>query len=140
MPFMVSFCPFFLHNQPVIVIMWLNGGTLQPSQSIAGVCVCVCVYVCMCVCACGAPALHMCTCRDGGEVSVIDARSYKPKVMGSILDEVIRIFNLPNPSSHTMALRLTQPLTEVTTRNLPGGKEQLVHKANKLTAICEPVV
>jgi hypothetical protein len=26
-----------------------------------------------------------------------------------------------DPSRHTMALRLTQPLTEMSTRNLPGG-------------------
>jgi hypothetical protein len=30
-------------------------------------------------------------------------------------------FNLPNPSSRTMALGSTQPLTEMNTRNLPGG-------------------
>jgi hypothetical protein len=30
-------------------------------------------------------------------------------------------FNLPNPSSRTMALGLTQPLTEMSTRNIPGG-------------------
>jgi hypothetical protein len=30
-------------------------------------------------------------------------------------------FNWPNPSSRTMALGLTQPLTEMSTRNLPGG-------------------
>jgi hypothetical protein len=29
-------------------------------------------------------------------------------------------FSLPNPSSHTMALGLTQPLTEMSTRNLSG--------------------
>jgi hypothetical protein len=33
----------------------------------------------------------------------------------------IFFFNLPNPSSHTMALGSTQPLTEMSTRNLPGG-------------------
>jgi hypothetical protein len=27
----------------------------------------------------------------------------------------------PNPSSRTMALGSTQPLTEMSTRNLPGG-------------------
>jgi hypothetical protein len=32
-------------------------------------------------------------------------------------------FNLPNPSSRTMALVSTQPLTEMSTRNIPGGKE-----------------
>jgi hypothetical protein len=35
-------------------------------------------------------------------------------------DEV-NFFNLPNPSSRTMALGSTQPLTEMSTRNLPGG-------------------
>jgi hypothetical protein len=30
-------------------------------------------------------------------------------------------FNLRNPSSHTMALGSTQPLTEMSTGNLPGG-------------------
>jgi hypothetical protein len=30
-------------------------------------------------------------------------------------------FNLPNPSSRTMALGLTQPLTELSNRNLLGG-------------------
>jgi hypothetical protein len=39
-----------------------------------------------------------------------------------------------------MALGSTQPLTEMSTRNLPGGKEQPVRKADKLTAICEPIV
>jgi hypothetical protein len=36
------------------------------------------------------------------------------KVAGSNSDEVIGFFNLPNPSSHTMALWLIQPLTEMT--------------------------
>jgi hypothetical protein len=31
------------------------------------------------------------------------------------------IFNILNPSSHTMALGSTQPLSEMSTRNLPGG-------------------
>jgi hypothetical protein len=30
-------------------------------------------------------------------------------------------FDLPNPSSRTMALGSTQPLTEMSTRNLRGG-------------------
>jgi hypothetical protein len=45
-------------------------------------------------------------------------------------------FNLPNPSSRTMALGSTQPLTEMSTKNLPGGKAQPA----SLTAICEPIV
>jgi hypothetical protein len=38
-----------------------------------------------------------------------------------IPDEV-DFFNLPNPSSRTMALGSTQPLTEMSSRNIPGGK------------------
>jgi hypothetical protein len=44
------------------------------------------------------------------------------KVAGSITDEVIEFFDLPNPSSRNMVLRSTQPRTEMSTRNLPGGK------------------
>jgi hypothetical protein len=62
------------------------------------------------------------------------------KVAGSIPNEVIGFFNWPNPSSRTMALVLTQPLTEMSTRNLPGGKERPARKANNLTAVCEPTV
>jgi hypothetical protein len=34
----------------------------------------------------------------------------------------VDFFNIPNPSSHTMALGLTQPLTEMSTTNLPDDK------------------
>jgi hypothetical protein len=54
-------------------------------------------------------------------------------------DEV-DFFNLPNPSSRTMALGLTQPLTELSTRNLPGGKKRPACRADNLAAICEPIV
>jgi hypothetical protein len=46
----------------------------------------------------------------------------------------------PNPSSSTRALGSLQPLTEMSTRNLPGCKEGLAHKADNLTAICGPTV
>jgi hypothetical protein len=52
----------------------------------------------------------------------------------------VDFFSLPNPSSCTMALGLTQPLTEMSTRNFPGGKKWLVHRADNLAAICEPNV
>jgi hypothetical protein len=42
------------------------------------------------------------------------------KITISSPDEV-DIFNLPNPSSRTMALGSTQPLTEMSSMNLPGG-------------------
>jgi hypothetical protein len=62
------------------------------------------------------------------------------KVAGSIPDKVTGFFNWPNPSSRTMALGSTQPLTEMSTRNLPGCKGQPAHKADNLTTICEPIV
>jgi hypothetical protein len=43
------------------------------------------------------------------------------KVTGSIPDEVVGFFNWPNHSSRIMALGSTQPLTEMSTRNLPLG-------------------
>jgi hypothetical protein len=39
-----------------------------------------------------------------------------------------------------MAVRSTQPLTEMSIRKLPGGKGQLVRKAENLTVICKPTV
>jgi hypothetical protein len=52
----------------------------------------------------------------------------------------VDIFNLSNPSSHIMALGSTQPLTEMSTRNLPGGKKRPAHRADNLATICEPNV
>jgi hypothetical protein len=48
-------------------------------------------------------------------------------------------FNLPNLSGRTMALGVlgsTQPLTEMSTRNLPGGKRRPARRADNLAAIC----
>jgi hypothetical protein len=39
-----------------------------------------------------------------------------------------------------MALGSTQPLTEMSTRNIPGSKGRPARKADNLTAICEPTV
>jgi hypothetical protein len=53
-------------------------------------------------------------------------------------------FNLPNPFGRTTALGLTQPLTKMSNRNLPrgrgGGKGRPALKADKFTAICEPII
>jgi hypothetical protein len=59
------------------------------------------------------------------------------KVVGSIPSEAIGFFNWPNASSCTMALGLTQPLTEMSTRILPGHKGQLMSKVDNFTTICE---
>jgi hypothetical protein len=39
-----------------------------------------------------------------------------------------------------MALGSTQPVTEMSTGNLPGAKGWLAHKAGNLATICEPIV
>jgi hypothetical protein len=39
-----------------------------------------------------------------------------------------------------MVLGSTQPLTEMSTRNLPGGKGRPARRADNLSAICEPIV
>jgi hypothetical protein len=59
-------------------------------------------------------------------------------VAGSNPDEVtgFYFYNLPNPSSRTMALGLTQPLTDMSIRDIPGEEST----ADKLTAISVPIV
>jgi hypothetical protein len=59
---------------------------------------------------------------------------------GSIPYEVIAFFNWPNPSSRTTALGSTQPLVEMSARNLSGDKGRPARKADRLTLICEPIV
>jgi hypothetical protein len=62
-------------------------------------------------------------------------------IAGSIPDEVIGFFNWPNPSSRAWALGSTQPLTEMSTRNLSGVKGgRPARKAGSLTAISDPIV
>jgi hypothetical protein len=39
-----------------------------------------------------------------------------------------------------MALGSTQPLTEMSTRNLSGVEVRPVYKADNLTAVCESIV
>jgi hypothetical protein len=50
------------------------------------------------------------------------------------------IFNWSNPSNRTSALGSTQLITEISTRNLPGGKGWPLRKADSLTVICEPII
>jgi hypothetical protein len=52
---------------------------------------------------------------------LVEALRYKPKVVGLILNGVIGIYHLNNPSGHTMALGLTQPPTEMSTRGISWG-------------------
>jgi hypothetical protein len=53
------------------------------------------------------------------------------KVAGSIPGDVIGIFNWHNPSGRTMTLGLTQPLTEMSTRNISCGVK--MHTADNFT-------
>jgi hypothetical protein len=39
-----------------------------------------------------------------------------------------------------MALESTQPLTQMNTTIIPGGKRQPARKAENQTGICEPIV
>jgi hypothetical protein len=58
------------------------------------------------------------------------------KVTGSIPDGVIGISHLHNLSGRTMTLWLTQPLTEMSTKNISWGLRQLVHMAYLTTFMC----
>jgi hypothetical protein len=75
---------------------------------------------------------------------MIEAKKSQVRVMMRSLN----FFNLPNPSSHTMALGFTDllgfTLTEMSTRRTQimflGSGAWLACKAVNLTAICEPSV
>jgi hypothetical protein len=69
----------------------------------------------------------------GAKSDAIPLTSTKPTSM-------IILYCRPNPCSRTMALRSTQPRTEMSIRNLPGSKGRSARKADNLTAICEPTV
>jgi hypothetical protein len=62
------------------------------------------------------------------------------RLQDQFLMRSLGFFNLPNPSSHTVALGSTQPLTAMSTSNLPAGKGQPLHKADNLTTIREQIV
>jgi hypothetical protein len=52
----------------------------------------------------------------------------------------VDFFNLPNPSSRTMALGLNQPLIKVNTKHFLEGKKRPACRADNLAAIYEPNV
>jgi hypothetical protein len=69
--------------------------------------------------------LHGVTWTLSRSLSRSDMRLFRKlagKFAGSFSDEVIGFFNLPHPSSRSGVLGSTQPLTEMNTRYLPGGK------------------
>jgi hypothetical protein len=70
-------------------------------------------------------------------VGVLYATSRKTVVL--FPDEAIVFFNWHNPSSLNIALGSTQRLTEMSTRNILGGKGRTARKGDNLTAICEKI-
>jgi hypothetical protein len=52
----------------------------------------------------------------------------------------VDFFNLPSPSSLTMALGSTEPLTEMSTRKFSGDKKRPARRADNLATIYEPNV
>jgi hypothetical protein len=58
------------------------------------------------------------------------------KTAGTIPDEAIGFMSWLNPSRRAKALGSTQLLTEMSTRNLLGGKGRPAHKADDFTAVC----
>jgi hypothetical protein len=57
--------------------------------------------------------------------------------MGSNLDEVIGILFSPNPSIRIMALELTRPVSEMSTKNIPEGKrDRGVRLTNSPPSVC----
>jgi hypothetical protein len=99
--------------------------------------VCVCVCVCACVCVCVRACVRVMWGTRYAIEYLVEALCYA----GSIPDVIEFFFNLPNPSSRTMALVFTQPDTEISTRSLSGGgnKARPARKAHSLTTICEPI-
>jgi hypothetical protein len=48
--------------------------------------------------------------------------------------------NVPNPFSRAVTLGLTQPLIEMSTRNVPIGKALPSRKIDSLTATYKPII
>jgi hypothetical protein len=53
------------------------------------------------------------------------------------VQDKVDFFDWPNLSSRTIAQESTQALTEMSIKNLTGGKERPARRADNLTAICE---
>jgi hypothetical protein len=77
--------------------------------------------------------------RGHAVAQLVEGLCYKSEGHGFDSCWVHWIFNWPNPSSRIMTVGLTKPLTEMSTRSLPGGKGRPARKAD-LTAICKLTV
>jgi hypothetical protein len=79
------------------------------------------------------PLLFWCMCSVVGWDTTLQAGRSRVRFPMRSLD----CFNWHNPSSRTIALGSTQPLTEMSTRDLPGSKGRAARKADNLAAIYE---
>ena len=68
---------------------------------------------------------------------LVEALCYKPEGRG--FDGVIGIFHWRNHSGRTMALGLTQPLTDVRTRRISWGQRRPARKVDNLPPSCTVV-
>ena len=90
------------------------------------------IYLCVCVCVCVWTLMgtRWCSWFVGHAVAqLVEAQSYKSE--GHVFDS--RWWHWRNPSGHTMALGSTQPLTEMSTRNIFWGSRRQVRRADNLT-------
>jgi hypothetical protein len=71
------------------------------------------------------------SCRVVGRGTMLQAGRSRVRFMMCSLDFC---------SCRPVALGSTQSLTELSTRNFPGGKGQPAREAGSLTAVCEPIV
>jgi hypothetical protein len=83
-------------------------------------------FVCVCVCVCACARAYVCVC------SCLRQCAITRQVAGSIPNGVTGIFHWHISSGHTMALGSTQPLTEMSTRNISWGWRRPVRRADKL--------
>jgi hypothetical protein len=68
-------------------------------------------------------AVNLCVCV-GARGSVVDSGTMLQAGRSPVrVQDEVNFFSIPNPSSHTVAMGSTQPLTELSTSNLPAGKK-----------------
>jgi hypothetical protein len=70
---------------------------------------------------------------------MLEALCYKPEGRGSESQLGNCFFNWPNPSSRTMTVGSTRLITEMSNRNIPGGRGRPERKAQNLTVIPKPI-
>jgi hypothetical protein len=71
---------------------------------------------------------------------LVEALCDKPEGRRFRVPDEVDFLNLPKTFSRTMTLGLTQSLTEMIARNIPGCKKWPALRADKLAAIYEPNV